>query len=70
MEITIKVLLGDYNRSYQYEKVEVEMYTSFRGYDIFKGKDGFLYVKTKNDWNFFATINECKMFIKNIFTNN
>lgn len=70
MEITIKQLLGIYNCSYQYIKVEVEKYTSFRGYDIYADADGWCYVQINGDWRYFATIYECKRFIKDIYTDN
>lgn len=68
MKITIKQL--SYGCSDRYETVDVEKHSSFRGYDIYADADGWFYVQINGNWNYLTTINECKMFIKNIFTNN
>ena len=66
MKITIKQL--SYGCSDRYETVDVEKHSSFRGYDIYRDADGWFYVQVNNQWNYFASINEVKRFIKNIIT--
>lgn len=64
MQITIKQLTD--SNAYRYETINVEKYTTYKGYDIYKDTDGWLYVQIDSEWNYFVCMDEARYFIRNI----
>ena len=52
--------------AYRYETVDAHKYAMYQGYDIYTDKDGWYYIQHNGEWNYFASMNEAKKFIRDI----
>ena len=47
------------------DDVEVVLVQTYRGHDIMRDKDNWLYVQCGDNWQYFYTVREAQWFIRN-----
>lgn len=65
MNITYKWADQDQTHS---STAEVEKCKTYRGHDIYKDSEGWLYICIDGDWNYFGTIREAQKFVRDLYT--
>jgi hypothetical protein len=65
MKITFKWFDGRYT---QQSTTEAERLKTYKGHDIYKGSEGWLYICINGDWNYFGTIREAQKYIRDLYT--
>ena len=63
MEITYKWFDGRYTQS---ATANVEKIAPYKGYDRYKGEDGWYYIQVNGEWQYFDSIREMNDFINQI----
>lgn len=52
------------------DEVEVVLVQTYRGHDIMRDKDNWLYVFDESNWQYFDSVREAQRFIRNTDWNN
>jgi len=66
MEIKCKYFDGRYTHE---TTAHVEKFKTYKGYDIYRGTDGWLYINIQDEWHYFGSVREAHNYINQLAIN-